>query len=1164
MSGSVESLSGLIDRFSRNDSDIVNNRQFYGGLVSAVEDFVTHGTSLGESAVLQHASQAQHVSVQKVVEGAFLHLATDIMGSTTLTSDFQALKPLQDAFTALSSEHLSHAEQVEQTLRVFANEPGSIKLEFVAANYINSVTGSGSGDLIISTTTTSVYDSGINVNYSGGSITSNWIGGFGPPPIGSNGYPAQGLLGHGESYYRSQQFQNDFATKADNFGRQFFGHAMTKDEKSFFNDKVHHYVRKEHDPNDVVMKNLLQDMVSPIWKNGKVNTTIVSDPAGDMIKNVFRDVFGRDPTGAEMGLPFDYDKNQSVTGLREALMNAGSLSEFRKVLAHSQPVKDIIEQMKRDFSGVNPSDQAQQQDIKNLQDLLGNNSDGYKTINDIRHQVVYSAYTSDTLNRTEDRVQGTGSSGRNSGWNQSVKDFMWNNPSITMRALQNSIIDNDQTSRAINNQFLAVTGTAASDGQNGSWIDNMKNNMKGDDSYGLTNSLRDLANVAYNNGVYDKIIEDVHGHAANAGDRVTERGWADRIGSGQSTYAGEQADLANWSYNNGVYDDIVKVVQGRAATDGDKVSERNWANAIGAGNSTYATERANLANWSYDHGVYDEIVKVVQGRVANAGDKVTERDWANQIGAGSSSYDHEFNKLIDYSYNQGVYADIIKLKGGSYDGSANSYDSEFNRKLADDIKAREKTYASGVSDYLGSSELRGRVENFVKAYQGTTGALSSNQSSLVNESIDKLRPDNAAFREAYVNIAASAQTRQAMHGLFSKVLGYSSGGDDNKDWINARVDEFKGGNISAYNYSTARENLVVIGVNNGVYDTQWYNKTGVALDHTSGSYNQQFASDMIINLQNGNYDYNYYSNIEAHSAEARNSIEGYLTKYQDISKVQLQSQMWQDFIKQNQDFIGQYDQATMKDFEEQINVSADTRKVRGNAYMDVWGTNPSPELQQRWINEHKSVTDLRKEEVAYKITYSGSNAAIPLLDKDGNPLYGASVNKKGEHKLLQYPNGYPPQMFIEAGQKIAQNNKILEQVKSTASLSGISTIDIFKIGNTFLNLANFVTGGPWDFQRIDSRDSQTFPALAPLVRLWGGLEPSNPEFLDISTVYIGLYSAAMGLSESEILSMQDVYAAKLSNFGEGKALDSTYTHLPKTNVENTLMGFKLYHDLTGK
>jgi hypothetical protein len=94
-----------------------------------------------------------------------------------------------------------------------------------------------------------------------------------------------------------------------------------------------------------------------------------------------------------------------------------------------------------------------------------------------------------------------------------------------------------------------------------------------------------------------------------------------------------------------------------------------------------------------------------------------------------------------------------------------------------------------------------------------------------------------------------------------------------------------------------------------------------------------------------------------------------------------------------------------------------------------------------------------------------------------------------------------------------------------------------KLAYQAIELCHFDRWYPWDAQRIN----HTF----------------HPEFVDYATVAIGLYAAASGIPEDEILTVQNI-RARDSHFDPGQKMDDTYTHLRTANVENTHRGYELY------
>jgi len=90
-----------------------------------------------------------------------------------------------------------------------------------------------------------------------------------------------------------------------------------------------------------------------------------------------------------------------------------------------------------------------------------------------------------------------------------------------------------------------------------------------------------------------------------------------------------------------------------------------------------------------------------------------------------------------------------------------------------------------------------------------------------------------------------------------------------------------------------------------------------------------------------------------------------------------------------------------------------------------------------------------------------------------------------------------------------------------------------------VDLSNFRQGGAWDAQRVGRK--------------------FHKEFVDDATVNIGLYGAAAGITQGQLLSVQDSYAALQSHFSPGTKMDAVYVHLPERNVQNTKLGYELFN-----
>ncbi len=86
-------------------------------------------------------------------------------------------------------------------------------------------------------------------------------------------------------------------------------------------------------------------------------------------------------------------------------------------------------------------------------------------------------------------------------------------------------------------------------------------------------------------------------------------------------------------------------------------------------------------------------------------------------------------------------------------------------------------------------------------------------------------------------------------------------------------------------------------------------------------------------------------------------------------------------------------------------------------------------------------------------------------------------------------------------------------------------------------LPKFRQGREWDMQRLGGR--------------------YHDAYVDYSTVAIGLYAAAAGIPEAEILGVQNVYKIG-SGFTREDNHDPIYRNLLVYNVKNTDIGYQMY------
>jgi hypothetical protein len=114
--------------------------------------------------------------------------------------------------------------------------------------------------------------------------------------------------------------------------------------------------------------------------------------------------------------------------------------------------------------------------------------------------------------------------------------------------------------------------------------------------------------------------------------------------------------------------------------------------------------------------------------------------------------------------------------------------------------------------------------------------------------------------------------------------------------------------------------------------------------------------------------------------------------------------------------------------------------------------------------------------------------------------------------------------------------------------SGINPTTLFNIGRAdgmataiMRDPSLFRQNGLYDFQRSGSTDGKL----------------NHPEFIDASTVGIGIYNRAANVPLDTILSIQNIYASQNSHYPPGTVMDPHYTSLPARNVQNTIIGYQL-------
>jgi hypothetical protein len=104
--------------------------------------------------------------------------------------------------------------------------------------------------------------------------------------------------------------------------------------------------------------------------------------------------------------------------------------------------------------------------------------------------------------------------------------------------------------------------------------------------------------------------------------------------------------------------------------------------------------------------------------------------------------------------------------------------------------------------------------------------------------------------------------------------------------------------------------------------------------------------------------------------------------------------------------------------------------------------------------------------------------------------------------------------------------------------------------------------GSWDVTPSVARG--IFYSLLLPVSPGGSLDAERFDFSRVIdyrhylNIMIGVYGAAAGLDQYDVLSTIDDYAINFSRFGANEDKDRIYTHSAKQDVDDTKLGYRLY------
>jgi hypothetical protein len=158
---------------------------------------------------------------------------------------------------------------------------------------------------------------------------------------------------------------------------------------------------------------------------------------------------------------------------------------------------------------------------------------------------------------------------------------------------------------------------------------------------------------------------------------------------------------------------------------------------------------------------------------------------------------------------------------------------------------------------------------------------------------------------------------------------------------------------------------------------------------------------------------------------------------------------------------------------------------------------------------------------------------VEFVDSDGIPIHD------NQGQPIFRPTSMPPERYVRAG---------LANPFSGAALSEL------------MSSQNQV--GPWDTTPAVARG--IFYSLLLPVSPGGSLDAERFDFSRVIdyrhylNIMIGVYGAAAGLDQDDVLSTIDDYAVNFSRFGANEDKDRVYTHSAKQDVDDTKRGYELY------
>jgi hypothetical protein len=161
-----------------------------------------------------------------------------------------------------------------------------------------------------------------------------------------------------------------------------------------------------------------------------------------------------------------------------------------------------------------------------------------------------------------------------------------------------------------------------------------------------------------------------------------------------------------------------------------------------------------------------------------------------------------------------------------------------------------------------------------------------------------------------------------------------------------------------------------------------------------------------------------------------------------------------------------------------------------------------------------------------------------FTDSSGQPILD------GQGKPILRPDDLPPETYVQAG-LIAGSHNLADNLHNAlqalqGDLSG--ALDAYPLIAALIgtgqDLLPFIHGGSLDAERFESNYVQ--------------------EYRHYTSIALGIFMAAAGVSREDMLSIANAYAKRFSTFSAKEVPDERYTSSAQQDIEDNLRGYELY------